>query len=241
MKAQIHTDVTSYRREVERLSALTGRGLKDVMEEGVAIMAGQLARRFPPSSAGVGTRAIKNDLSRIIITEMPKANIENALDATGDRRFDPDGIKIQDWHEKHRKDNRKGHMRPKSIKGKARLPNGWMVSEKLYATQKDVNAYARRRSEKVGELKSHWTRATQMFRGARALPAWITRHGANGRVVNAMKRNGDGHIEITNTLPYASNWKDINEFVVRSQTRMFKAKIRAELRKQADAHNRRSK
>ena len=241
MKAEITTDVVSYRREVERLSALTGRGLKDVMEEGVAIMAGQLARRFPPKSKSAGTRAIKNDLSRIINMEMTKPQLKNALAVTGDNRYDPSGDKIRSVHEQARKDNRQGHMRPKSVRGKTRLPNGWIASNKLYAPKSEVNKYARERAQRVGLLKSNWVRATVMFKGAARLPAWVTKQGANGRVVNAMKANGDGYIEIINPLPYASNWSDINAFVVRSQTRMFRRKIAAEIKKQADASNRRSK
>lgn len=239
-KLKMHTDVVSYRKQVERYAMLTGRGLKETMEEGVSIMAGQLAKRFPPKTKGQGLRAIKNDLSRIINSEMKAPEIENAMDLTGDDRYDPDGVKIQDWHESRRFDNRLGHMRPRSIRGRDRLPNGWMASRKLHAPKSAVNKYAKRRGEKVGELKAHWTKATQLYRGAARLPAWVTRHGAKGIVNNRMKRNGDGYIEVINPLPYSSNWKDINNFVVKSQGRMFQAKIRAELKKQTDRENRRS-
>lgn len=219
---------------------LTGRGLKETMEEGVSIMAGQLAKQFPPKTKSHGLRAIKNDLSRIINMEMTSKQIANALDETGDDRYDPEGIKIQEWHEERRSDNRLGHMRPRAIRGRDRLPNGWMASRKLHAPKSAVNKYARRRGEAVGELKAHWTKATQLYRGAAQLPAWVTRHGAKGIVSNRMKPNGDGYIEFINTLPYASNWTDINNFVVRSQGRMFQAKIRAELKKQTDKENRRA-
>jgi hypothetical protein len=238
MQANIQTDVVSYRAQVEKLSRLTGRGLKSTMQESVSVMAGQLVKRFPPNSKGVGQRAIRLDLYKIINTSMSSAQLQNALDITGDDRYDPDGIKIEEWHEQKRKDNVKGRMRPAAVVGKDRLPNGWKASRKLHAPESAVKRYAKRRGEQVGQLKSHWAKATQMYRGAAKIPSWVSRHGAKGHVRDAMKDNGDGFIEITNTVKQASQWQDINNFVVRSQSRMIQKKIKGELKKQADRFNR---
>jgi hypothetical protein len=229
----ITTDVVSYRAQVEKLAKLTGRGLRDVMREMVSIMSGQLARRFPPSSAKVGKQAIHNDLTKIVYMEWSPEAIDGLSKRTGDPRFDATGSLLREWHESHRT---KPHRRTASIRSRSKI-GGAEFSDKLYVPRNVVNAYAKERALQVGKLKAAWTKATTIWKGAKAPASWVSRHPDKGTVDDKMKDNGDGSIEFTNTVKEASFWTDINNFVLKSQTRMLQHKIRYELKKQKQAFN----
>jgi len=231
---EMKVDAVSYRKQVETYANLAGIGMRDAMREGASVMAGQLARRFPPKSAKHGRNAIENDLSKIIRTDMNEGLLNDLADRTNDMRFDPHGVGIQDFHEKHRTAARK---RTRSIRSKS-LVGGAMFSDRLVTTQRALNQYKKRQSEGVGRMKARWTAGAVQWKGSAKLPAWITKHADKGRVVDAMKPNGDGYIELINTTPYASQWKDIADFVTKSQGRMFKNRISGELKKQNAKFNR---
>ena len=241
----ITTDVVSYRKQVERLAKVTGVGLRDVMRESVSIMAGQLVKRFPPKSLAQGRKAIKNDLNRIVISEkdvMMTGQIDNdrnmivfnsgAMLAV-ENRFTNGSI--SSIHEEARTTNRK---RVPKRAGRSYYKKGLKHIDKYIVSESELNGEIKRASARVGDLKSHWSKAAMMFKGAAKMPSWVTRHGAKGIVNDRMKSNGDGYIEITNPLKYASNWTDINNFVVKSQSRMIQKRIAAELKKQAAKFNR---
>jgi hypothetical protein len=227
MQANIQTDVTSYRRQVETYARLTGVDLRDAMRESVSIMAGQLARRFPPKTAKQGKDAIMNDLTRIIRTDMDTDFLEGMAERTNDPRFNPKGDRIPQFHEANRN---KPRRRTSSIRTQSKVGPA-MFSDKLATTQRALKAYHKERAQSVGKMKARWSYAALLWKGAARLPAWITKHPDKGQVHDHMKANGDGFIEIVNPTPYASQWRDINAFVVKSQSRMFSNRIRAVLRK----------
>jgi hypothetical protein len=259
----ITTDVVSYRAQVEKLAKLTGRGLRDVMREMVSIMSGQLARRFPPKSKAQGTNAIKNDLNRIFVTdEKILAEWDVAIGA-GVARADESvrifraqsgavfGIEkalyrpnagLSEMNQHHLKYRRETTGRVTRAGSYTKDIGRWKFVDKMYVTQASLKSYIKFVASQVGSLKSGWSVATTRFKGAKKLPPWILAHGNdNGRVTDAMKENGNGHILFTNEMPYASRWASINEFVLGSQKKMLKTKIRYELKKQTEAFKSRGK
>jgi len=227
MSLQITTNVKSYRKQVETYAKLTGTDLRTAMREGVSIMAGQLARRFPPKTAKLGKNAIENDLSKIIRTDMDEGFLRWMAERTGDPRFDPNGARIEQFHNANRSALRR---RTIAIKSESKVGNS-MFSDKLTTTQKALKAYHKKQSQSVGKMKARWTYAALIWRGSAKIPSWISKHTDKGQVVDRMKANGDGFIEIKNPTPYASQWADINAFVVNSQKKMFTHRIRGVFRK----------
>ena len=262
MKAEIITDVTSYRREVERYAALTGTSLKEAMEESVAILAGTLARKFPPKSLAQGRKAIRNDLKRIftpvdknIVAEWEmNEGLGIYTNQTGHVFKTKTGAIYAVDGELHRpnasmREMNAHHLKYRDSRGRVTRAGSrtrdigrWRFVDKMHVKTSTFNAYVKFVSESVGSLKSGWALATYRFKGAKELPGWIRRHASdNGRVIDAMKKNGNGYIEIVNEIPYASRWAPINASVVSSQKRMFKKRIYYELKKQAKEFERRSK
>jgi hypothetical protein len=255
----ITTDVVSYRAQVEKLAKLTGRGLRDVMREMVSIMSGQLARRFPPKSKAQGTKAIKNDLNRIFITddkvlaEWDVAVEQGTTGAVASTRIfrTQTGAVFGIEKELYRRNAGISEMNQHHLKYRSETTGRvsragsythdigrWKFIDKMFVGKASYNAYVKFVAASVGSLKSGWAVATTRFKGAKKLPLWILAHGNdNGSVTDAMKENGDGHILFTNETPYASRWASINEFVLGSQKKMLQYKIRYELKKQAEAFN----
>lgn len=227
----IKTDVASYRRDIEKLAKLTGIGLKETMEEAVGVMSGQLAKRFPPKSKKFGGLAIKKDLTKISIP-LPSAVLKDLARKTKDPRFDLQGDKLEALHQRRRTQK---HNRTKAIttKSKTKVSN-LVFSDKLYVEEKKWNAYAKRVAKDVGKLKSNWLDALNQFGGGKKPASWIA--GKNKSTKNAksfMKKNGNGHVEFINPSPEASDWQGINNFVLKSQNRMLKNRIRGEIKKAA--------
>ncbi|GEM_PF-4820275 len=252
MQVEIETDVVSYRREVERFAKLTGISLQDAMREGAAILSVQLAKKFPPNKLATGRKAIRNDLNRIIISDqnvMLTAEMDNeshmllfksgAKIAIENHLFRPEGS-VSDIRRHHEASRVGARRRPSKRAGKSYERRGMTHSPKLYVPKSSAGAYLRERQKHVGKLKGRWTAAAVRYPGAAKVPKWIAKHPDKGRVIDRMKANGDGYIELINTTPYASNWADVNAFVVRSQKRMFRNRINAALKKNAEAHNRRA-
>jgi len=255
----ITTDVVSYRAQVEKLAKLTGRGLRDVMREMVSIMSGQLARRFPPKSKAQGTKAIKNDLNRIFVTDEKilaewdvaiGAGVAGADESVRVFRTQSGAVfgiekalyrpnaGISEMNQHHLKYRSETTGRVTRAGSYTKDIGRWKFVDKMYVTQATLKAYIKFVAASVGSLKSGWAVAATRFKGGKALPSWVLAHGNdNGSVTDAMKENGDGHILFANETPYASRWASINEFVLGSQKKMLQYKIRYELKKQAEAFN----
>jgi len=157
-----------------------------------------------------------------------------SMEKTNDPRFDVQGARIAETHESAKMRTRWSNGKSKRVFHKVSSSSpvgGAMFSDKLTTTKNALNAHIKRQAESAGRLKARWTYAALLWKGAAKLPAWITKHGDKGQVNDQMKANGDGYIEIRNTTPYASQWADINAFVVKSQSKMFSHRIRAVLKK----------
>jgi len=254
MQASITTDVTSYRKHVERFARLTGVSLKQAMQEGVSVMAGQLARRFPPKTAKQGKNAIENDLRRVFDTNeniirewdhnidaglMGSSQVMRGMQTkTGavflrDMAYYKPNASAAEMKQHHLRQRSPATGRVTKAGTYTRNIGRWKAVDKMFVNAPVLKSYAATVAASVGQMKARWIAATDLWAGSAKLPSWITKHADHGRVNDRMKANGDGYIEITNTTPYASRWESINAFVVKSQGRMFQHRIRAVLKKRA--------
>lgn len=238
MAITIETDVPHFREGIQKLAKAQNRAVRDVMLEQTGILAGQLVKRFPPKTKKMGKTAIENDLNRIMIG-MPddkRDTLERWQDTLETQHdvFDDSGVRIQDWHEKHRS-SRTGRTR--SIKGKTHV-GGRHFSNKLHVRQSHLKRYRTRRGKTVGSLKAGWLPGTRW--GGKRPAQWIQKAGGSGQAVNRMRPNGSGYLLIVNNAPYASRWRRINNFVVRSRTRGMEKSLKFAIAKAVKENNRRA-
>ncbi len=234
MQASIETDTAAYRAQVQKLATITGRSLQSVMRESVGIMAGQLARRFPPNSKSTGQKAIKAGLHKIAIPFDDIKFLRQAARNTNDPRFDPNGEKLRDWHEKRRTRSRR---RTRAITTQSFVSGlGGKWSDKLYVGKTAFNKYARERGQAVGTLKARWLSPLIAFGGGKMPASWVAGKMDKGEYQDRMKANGDGYIEFVNTskgIGGDGKMISINSFVLKSQNRMMARRIRGEIKKAA--------
>jgi hypothetical protein len=250
---KVITDVTSYRKQVQTYAKLTGVDLRTAMRESVSVMAGQLARRFPPKTAKQGKDAIQNDLNRVFDTDEAiikewEQSIESGVMGSSqtmrafktksgavflrDEAFYRPNASLGEMEQHHLRQRSPATGRVTTAGGYTRNIGRWKAVDKMYVRAPVLKSYVALVANGVGRLKAGWSPATTMWKGAAKLPSWITRHANDyGSVNDQMKASGDGYIEIVNETPYASRWSNINAFVVKSQSRMFSHRIRAVFKK----------
>ena len=212
---QIQTDSNAFRRGVQALAKAEGKAVSDVMRTETGILAGQLVKKFPPKTKKEGRQAIEGDLKKIIFPMTETATLNRWADTMEDVHdvFDPEGVRIQDWHEKYRK-GRTGRVHT-NLKTK-RIGNR-DFSKRLHVQERHFKQYVRRVSQSVGGLKAGWLAGTKW--GGKKPPQWVGKLSEKGTATDRMRKDGSGYLEIRNKTPYASRWNRINLFVVKSRTR----------------------
>ena len=236
MAGTVVLDRRTFNRGVEALKKEYGTSAAGVMRRQMSIVSGQLAKRYPPKTKGIGKRAISNDMNRIMIG-IPKEHedtltrwqddLEGTLDV-----FDDQGVRIEQWHKDHM-DRRKNRV-TKSINQTSFL-YGRKFSHKLHVRERDLKKYVNRLSKKVGKLKAGWIQ-TRWKGGAKA-PAWVNNHGAKGVAIDRMKENGSGYLEIRNAIEGSARWSRIDRFVMNSRQRGFAKELKSAVRKADKAGN----
>lgn len=230
MTARMQTDSKRFQREIRTLAKITGESVSKRMEKEVGIVAGSLMRAFPPKTAKEGKQAIGNDMMKVIFPMHDSDKLTEWQDQheTEMDIFDDTGIRIQQWYERHR-NRRTGRTR--AIREK-RFYAGRNWTQKLHVNQSDFNKFYRQKTANVGKLKAGWIPAMRL-NPKRNAPGWVRKHPHRGGYSNRMRPNGSGHISFWNSVPYAgrSNFKSINNFVMRQNSKRLVRVIRAEYRK----------
>jgi len=144
---------------------------------------------------------------------------------------------LEKWHNRHRstvtgKTSREGKMHQWD-----RTIGRWKERRILHTTPSALSAYIKRKKKDVGKLKGGWVAGIMRFGGK--LPAkWISRH-ASGMAGGAISQSGNGVLWATNTVPYASRYKRVQQFALVVRRKDLARQAKKRLRQLVSVENRR--
>lgn len=202
----------------------------------------------PRQSKKQGEYAIENDARRIFNTDAKELNSFDLAIQAGvsqadtvvravrtksgaayvvDRAFYRPYASYNEMKNHHdRQRNSRGRVTKAAAKGHDRYIGRWKAIDKMYVNERVFQNYIKQRSKKVGSLAAGWKPTAKLNKTKRGIAGWIDRHpAASSSVRNNMNRQtGDGYILFSNKDDRASNWRSINDHIVKQNNkRMVKA------------------
>lgn len=201
------TNTPQFVAEVERLAKKYGINVKDMMRSEFRLLIQWYIKNIEPKQRSKGRRAVKNDLNKIFQPMQTVAALrffKKIAEERGDvapHVFNLAVTEFGRWHEQHR-DPFSGRVKGR-MGGSYKIGGVLFHSTKAYVRKSDLNRYVRKKQANVGRLKAGFVPAVKKVGGK--APGWVEKQGKReGSFKDRMKNTGDGHLEGTNWVPYAS-------------------------------------
>ena len=214
-----------------------------VVEEIHRLLLKDLMKRIFPKTKAEGEQAIDNDLrSMMVVAEKPD-NVDFFHDlfehTEHESLFDPDGNRIQDYHEERR--NKMGTSRRSRVRNFKTAASVqfrdqeyfFNIPKKLHVKERDYLRYLRRQKKKVGEWKATFIHG--LLAVGETAPNWVSRHSTSGRSQKTVTSDGISMTAFGSPRFNPSRLRKIIAFAIRVR-RMdlndkFKVRLKAAIRK----------
>lgn len=197
MNVQMKFDMRQIQQAIKNLEPHVKKSRKELVEQAAKGFVKAVATVTPPASKEAtgsaakkqGEATITNDLAKVMKAVRAKRNAQLQSAADIYKRF---------------RDTRTGRINPRNL-------------QKPYpVSSTEFNALKKTLLLRVGWLASGWNAAAQKL-GVR-LPAWIARHGTGAGIILVTIDGRRFRIEISNTVKFVGNVKDLDRRIQKAVT-----------------------
>lgn len=170
-----------------------------------------------PAKAPEGREAINRDLNKLFVGIDQQAVLNffeedfgsGELPSSVVFNFDGNEARMRGFWERHRRKTGRKQGRVRYMGKIVATVGEWKFVNKMYVPMRALRRFRKSLYEDVATLKAGWVIAGQQLAAAVSgnirIPAWVMKQARKmGRVsIATMKKNGDGYISATNSVPYA--------------------------------------
>lgn len=226
MSITLTVDMSGFNRSVKELSAVVNKDLHVVMRDEMRLLVERLVQLTPPphgrgganEAKKTGENAVQNDLKRLFFWEIQTKGGQTVPVANP-------GIVDSAWHQTMR-----------DRRGRVRRPQ-----ERKPVSKADFIRYFKTIAGHVGKAKAGWNAAAVRFK-ARAIPAWVKRHGTADGASSEVWTPRGGVLEARNSnkaIGVLNQEARILRTAIATRERDIKSKIRQIISKNARKFSRR--